>query len=319
MVQPPLRRWRVSEARQPLRTREVVDKPTRRRFAPSYKQRIVGNAVKFTEEGEVRVTMEKVQDLDDGVELRFEVRDTGIGIPADKVDYIFESFHQADGSTSRRFGGTGLGLSIASGIVNMMGGEIRVESEEGVGSRFHFTARFTLGQQASRPPKLPSADLQGLHVLVVDDNETNRRVLDGFLGRMKMDTVCAASGVEALQILDQTHGSGEPMDMAILDVHMPEMDGFELAEQIREDDRFGDLVLVTITSAGRPGDGAVCEKLGLSSYLLKPITPTELRDADPTHPRPGARDPDRGQPRDPPTRFARRGSPFVFFSPRTIR
>ena len=148
-------------------------------------------------------------------------------------------------------------LSIASGIVNMMGGKIRVESEEGVGSTFHFTTRFAYGQRAARPPKIPSTDLPGLRVLVVDDNETNRRILDGFLGRMKMDTVCVASGVEALRTLDQAHRSGEPMDMAILDVHMPEMDGFELAKQIRKDDRFGDLVLVTITSAGRPGDGAL--------------------------------------------------------------
>ena len=181
---------------------EGVGVPERLRGDPGRLRQVlvnlVGNAVKFTEEGEVRVTMEKVQDLDEGIELRFEVRDTGIGIPADKVDYIFDSFQQADGGTTRRFGGTGLGLSIASGIVNMMGGKIRVESEEGVGSRFHFTTRFAYGQRAARPPKLPSTDLPGLRVLVVDDNETNRRILDGFLGRMKMDAVCVASGVEAL-------------------------------------------------------------------------------------------------------------------------
>lgn len=240
---------------------------------------LVGNAVKFTMAGEVRVTMEKTQDLDDGVELQFEVTDTGIGIPADKLEHVFGSFHQADGSTTRRFGGTGLGLSIASGIVDAMGGEITVESEEGRGSTFRFTARFGVGHKAARPPRLPPQDLQGLHVLAVDDNETNRKIIEGFLRRLGMEAVCASSAEEALAILDQEFERGSPMSMAVLDVHMPDLDGFQLAERIREDPRFQDLVLITLTSAGRPGDGALCEKLGISSYLLKPITPTEIRDA----------------------------------------
>jgi two-component system, sensor histidine kinase and response regulator len=240
---------------------------------------LVGNAVKFTEQGEVGVTMEKVRDLEDGVEVRIEVHDTGIGIPADKLDYIFESFHQVDGSTSRRFGGTGLGLSIASGIVRMMGGEILVESTEGGGSTFHFTVPFRLGNQVARRPLLPTGELTGLRVLVLDDNETNRRILEGYLGRMGMDTVTVSTGAEALEILDGSHRSGEPLDMIVTDVHMAEMDGFEVARRIRADSRFDDLVIVTITSAGRPGDGVLCEQLGISSYLLKPVTPTELRDA----------------------------------------
>ncbi|MEQ1855698.1 MAG: response regulator [Longimicrobiales bacterium] len=240
---------------------------------------LVGNAVKFTEVGEVRLTVQRVQEVERGVAVRFEVSDTGIGIPADKIQSIFEAFAQADGSTSRRFGGTGLGLSIASGLVSMMGGKIEVESEEGVGSTFSFTLPFGHGQQAARPPHLPSTELRGLRVLVVDDNATNRRILDGFLGRMGMHASCVSSGTEALAALGAAHGRGEPFDMTILDVHMPGMDGFEVARQIRADARFDDLVLVTITSAGRPGDGALCEQLGISSYLLKPITPTELRDA----------------------------------------
>jgi PAS domain S-box-containing protein len=240
---------------------------------------LVGNAVKFTEDGEVSVTMNKVRDVEGGVEVRFDVRDTGIGIPADKIDSIFESFNQADGSTSRRFGGTGLGLSIASGIVEMMGGEIVVESAEGVGSTFHFTVPFKSSTQAARAPHLPSAELKGIRALVLDDNETNRRILESFLGRMDMEALGVATGAEALEILDGSHRAGEPLDMLVTDVHMPDMDGFTVARRIREDPRFNDLVIVTITSAGRPGDGALCEQLGISSYLLKPITPTELRDA----------------------------------------
>jgi len=240
---------------------------------------LVGNAVKFTPKGEVRVSMKKVQDLDDGVELAFEVSDTGIGIPADKLDYIFESFSQADGSTSRRFGGTGLGLSIASGIVHMMGGEIDVKSEEGVGSTFAFKSHFQHSQQPARAPTLPASEIRGLKVLVVDDNLTNRRILEGFLDRMEMTSTSVTSGEEALAALAEARAEGKPFDMAVLDVLMPEMDGFQLAARIRGDRRFDDLVLITLTSAGRPGDGALCEELHIGSYLLKPITPTELRDA----------------------------------------
>jgi PAS domain S-box-containing protein len=240
---------------------------------------LVGNAVKFTERGEVRLTVQKVEDTAEGVAVRFDVSDTGIGIPADKLDSIFEAFAQADGSTSRRFGGTGLGLSIASGLVEMMGGKIRVESRMDIGSTFSFTIPFGHGQQAARPPHLPAAELSGLRVLVVDDNATNRRILEGFLGRMGMHTHCVASGADALEALGAAWDRHDAFDMAILDVHMPVMDGFDTARRIRDDRRFDELVLVTVTSAGRPGDGALCEQLGISSYLLKPITPTELRDA----------------------------------------
>jgi PAS domain S-box-containing protein len=240
---------------------------------------LIGNAVKFTEQGEVRVTVTKERDSENGVAIHFDVTDTGIGIPADKLESIFEAFTQADGSTSRRFGGTGLGLSIASGLVEAMGGTIGVESEQGVGSSFHFTLPFQHGQQAARPPHLPATELRGIDVLVVDDNQTNRRILEGFLGRMGMRPVSVSSGAEALKTLVKAHSAKRPLEMAILDVHMPAMDGFELARRIRDDHRFDDLVLITITSAGRPGDGALCEQLGISSYLIKPITPTELRDA----------------------------------------
>ncbi|MGD8281515.1 MAG: response regulator, partial [Gemmatimonadota bacterium] len=240
---------------------------------------LVGNAVKFTERGEVRVSMHLVRMEGDDVELAFEVTDTGIGIPRDKLEAIFESFSQADGSTSRRFGGTGLGLSIAQGIVRMMGGEIEVHSEERGGSSFRFNAHFKISQQSAKVPTLPVSEIEGLRVLVVDDNQTNRRILEGFLERMEMRCDSVTSGQEALDALDRAHRSGQPYDMAILDVLMPGMDGFQLAENIRAEARFDDLVLITLTSAGRPGDGALCQQLRIGSYLLKPITPTELRDA----------------------------------------
>jgi len=261
---------------------EGPDMPERLRGDPGRLRQVlvnlVGNAVKFTERGEVRLTVEKVEDLADGLTVRFEVSDTGIGIPADKLDSIFDAFTQADGSTSRRFGGTGLGLSIASGLVEMMGGKIDVESREGAGSTFSFTVPFGHAHQAARQPHLPSTELGGLRVLIVDDNPTNRRILEGFLGRIGMRTECVESGPDALDALDAAVDH-DAFDMAILDVHMPDMDGFEVARSIRDDHRFDELVLITITSAGRPGDGALCEQLGISSYLLKPITPTELRDA----------------------------------------
>ncbi|MCH7990791.1 MAG: response regulator [Gemmatimonadetes bacterium] len=240
---------------------------------------LVGNAVKFTHDGEVRVELEKVRDLEDGVELRFQVVDTGVGIAQEKLDYVFESFRQADGSTSRRFGGTGLGLSIASGIVDLMGGKLIVESEEGRGSTFRFTARFAKVERPAQPARMPTKDLTGLRVLVVDDDATHRRVLEGFVRRLGMEAESADSGAAALAALESSQEDAEPFDMVLLDIHMPEMSGFELAERIRENADFEDLVLLCLTAAGRPGDGARCEASNISSYLLKPVTPTELRDA----------------------------------------
>ncbi len=262
---------------------EGPDIPERLRGDPGRLRQVlvnlVGNAVKFTERGEVRVSMKLLSHSEDDIEIGFEVRDTGVGIPADKIEYVFESFSQADGSTSRRFGGTGLGLSIARGIVNMMGGEIEVESQVDVGSTFRFAAHFKPSHQAARVPTPPATELRGKKVLVVDDNQTNRRILEGFLERMRMPSESVTSGADALTALDSALEKGEPFDMAVLDVLMPEMDGFELAEKVRADSRFDDLLMITLTSAGRPGDGALCERLHIGSYLLKPITPTELRDA----------------------------------------
>ncbi len=240
---------------------------------------LVGNAVKFTEEGSVRVTVHRCRVDEKGVRLRFEIADTGIGIPSDKLEHIFGSFHQADGSMSRRFGGTGLGLAITSGIVDRMGGRIEVASTVGRGSTFAFEADFLEATNPVRAANAPARDLTGMRVLAVDDYQPNRRILAEFAVRMGMEVVSATSGAEALELLDEAHRQGEPVELALLDCHMPEMSGFELAERIRADPRFESLVLVALTASGRPGDGARCEALGIASYLLKPLAPAELREA----------------------------------------
>jgi len=240
---------------------------------------LVGNAVKFTEEGTVRLTVHRAESTDTEIRLRFTVTDTGIGIPPDKLEHIFGSFNQVDGSMSRRFGGTGLGLAITSGIVSMMGGRITVESQERAGSTFSFEADFTEAAQRTHTAVPAGRSLAGLRVIAVDDHEANRTIIVEFAHRMGMEVTAAASGLEALTALAEAHEAGRPIDLALLDCHMPEMGGFELAEEIRKDPRFGDVLMVAFTAAGQPGDGARCEELGIASYLLKPLAPAELRDA----------------------------------------
>jgi len=257
--------------------------PERLRGDPSRLRQIlvnlVGNAVKFTEDGFVRVSVSRLEEPGQAVRLRFEIKDTGIGIPADKLGHVFGSFNQVDGSMTRRFGGTGLGLAITAGLVEMMDGRVEVESEEGVGSVFAFTARF---DPALTPPRaLPThpEHLDSLRVLTVDDYEANLRIMEGLGDRMGMKVETASSAAAALKALSEAIERGEPFRIAILDRQMPEMGGFELAERIRADGRFEDLVMVVVTAAGQPGDGARCEELGVASYLLKPLAPAELRDA----------------------------------------
>lgn len=239
---------------------------------------LVGNAVKFTDEGEVGVHVSVAAENDDGVHLRFSVRDTGIGIPREKQRYIFEAFAQADGSTTRRYGGTGLGLAISAQIVALMGGQLEVESEPGRGSDFHFTV--PLGRGVSRrpaPAETASPErLKGLKALVVDDNATNRRILVECLRRWEMAAVEATGAHGGLSALADAEGAGAPFDLVLSDVHMPDVDGFMFAEQVlrgrgRRKPRF-----VLLTSAGRKGDGARCRELGVSGYMLKPILPAEL-------------------------------------------
>ena len=240
---------------------------------------LLGNAIKFTERGEVELRVEKeaIQDVD--AILHFRVRDTGIGIAAEKQKLIFDAFSQADGSTTRKYGGTGLGLTISRRLIKMMGGDIWTESEVGHGSTFHFTARFGLGQNHSEA-LAPLADhLHGVKVLVVDDNATNRKILTATLARWGMSVSTAASGEAALKLIAEGRAAGEAIPLVLTDLHMPGMDGFALVEQIRELQDGLKATLMMLSSGGQRGDGARCRKLGIAAYLTKPIRQDELRKA----------------------------------------
>ncbi len=241
---------------------------------------LLGNAIKFTDRGEVvlRVTASATTSHD--VVLHFAVRDTGVGIPLDRQQRIFEAFTQADGSTTRTYGGTGLGLTISSQLVQLMGGRLSVESEAGQGSTFHFTASFQLVKATAAAAVVPDAvDLQDLPVLIVDDNATNRRLLEEMLLGWRMVPTLVASASEALAALRVAQEAGEPFALVLTDVQMPDADGFALVEAIKRDPAIAGVTVVMLTSGGRPGDAARCRELGIAAYLPKPIRWAELRGA----------------------------------------
>jgi two-component system, sensor histidine kinase and response regulator len=243
---------------------------------------LIGNAVKFSETGEILVRVEEEQpaeqrDSRDIVRLHFAVRDTGIGVPADRQQKIFEAFSQADGSTTRRYGGTGLGLTICSRLVELMGGRIWVESEAGEGSTFHFILSMTVQNAAgARLRAIQPEELRQVQVLIVDDNFTNRQLLNTMLSRWGMRPTAVEGGRLALEALELARGAGQPFSLALLDAHMPEMDGFAVAKQIRSKPELQGTMLMMLTSGGSPGDGARCRELGISAYLPKPIRQAEL-------------------------------------------
>jgi two-component system sensor histidine kinase/response regulator len=241
---------------------------------------LVGNSIKFTERGEV-VVGAQVEECDAATcMLRVSVRDTGIGVPVEKQAAIFEAFTQADGSTTRRFGGTGLGLSICSRLVELMGGRIGVESEPGRGSRFHFTARFgcDMTAVAAAAPTTPGA-LEGYRALVVDDNATNRRIVSRLLATWHMKATVAENAAGAEAALDRARLAGEPFQVMLLDVQMPDEDGFSFAGRLLREPRFGGLPIIMLTSAGERGDVARCRDMGVAGYLVKPVGQSELREA----------------------------------------
>jgi signal transduction histidine kinase/CheY-like chemotaxis protein/ABC-type amino acid transport substrate-binding protein len=243
---------------------------------------LVGNAIKFTERGEIVVSVEEQPDQQsaDATTLHFSVRDTGIGIAADKQAKVFEAFSQADGTMTRKYGGTGLGLAICTRLVELMRGRIWLESEPGQGSVFHFTIRLGLQDSPSvRPAPLQPSQLHNMHALIVDDNYTNRRVLEGMLTRWGMRPTAADGGQAGLQALQVAQSAGDPFPLVLLDSQMPDLDGFLVAEMIRQDRSLAGATIMMLTSAGHVGDAARCRELGISAYLVKPIRQSELLNA----------------------------------------
>jgi signal transduction histidine kinase/DNA-binding response OmpR family regulator len=237
---------------------------------------LVGNAIKFTERGEVTLVVEREPEQGESVRLHFHIRDTGIGIPPDKQGLIFDAFSQADTSTTRRYGGTGLGLTISRRLVEMMGGRIWLESEPGQGSTFHFTVRFGLAERSTQPVAATLVSLEDVTALVVDDNSTNRCFLREALASWGMQPTLADGAGTALSLLRQAVESGRPFPLVLLDANMPETDGFGLVEQIRQDPRLQSAVFIMLTSAAQRDDKARCRELGVAAYLTKPVGQSEL-------------------------------------------
>jgi two-component system, sensor histidine kinase and response regulator len=236
---------------------------------------LVGNAIKFTEQGEVIVHVEVDERNEHSVLLHFTISDTGIGISADKVDSIFQAFEQADTSTTRKYGGTGLGLAICARLVKLMRGSIWVESELGTGSQFHFTVRTEI---SPNPPVEPVRRIvQGTRVLVVDDNATNRTILNEMLKNWGMDAVCVDGVQPALLALRQANEIGPAVELVISDVNMPDEDGFDLVEQINST-KVTNAVILMLTSSDRPEEIQRCRDLGVAAYLRKPVKQSELFD-----------------------------------------
>jgi signal transduction histidine kinase/DNA-binding response OmpR family regulator/HPt (histidine-containing phosphotransfer) domain-containing protein len=240
---------------------------------------LIGNAVKFTETGEVVVDVETIATCDGELLLHFEVRDTGIGIPKDRIEAIFEPFEQADTSSTRRYGGAGLGLTIASRLVRKLGGELTVESTDGEGSTFKFAARLRVAETSKRTPVLPADALVGLHVMVVDDNATNRRILEELLTHWRMDVTCVVDPTTVKDLLIDANERGRPYRLLLLDAEMPVMDGFSLAEQVLAEPKIDSTIIMMLSSMDRPGDAKRCKELGIALHLLKPVRHSELMNA----------------------------------------
>jgi PAS domain S-box-containing protein len=241
---------------------------------------LIGNAIKFTGQGEVALNIHVEAEEGDDRIIHFTVSDTGIGIPPEKQKLIFQPFSQADTSTTRKYGGTGLGLTISKRLVGLMDGNMWVESEVGRGTQFHFTVRFKTSEKPMEVGTIASPEtLQGVKVLIVDDNRTNRRILEGMLKRWDMKSTSVEDGEEALVQLSSAQNVGEPYALVLTDMHMPKMDGFSLIEQIRQRPELSTAIIMMLTSAGHRGDGARCQELGVAAYLLKPIRQSELREA----------------------------------------
>lgn len=241
---------------------------------------LVGNAIKFTREGEVVVEVSQLERHNGAVDVQFCVADTGIGIPPDKLDKVFEAFEQADASTTRNFGGTGLGLAIVRRLVELMHGRAWVESKVGEGSRFYFTARLEICPEPPPERQLPRrAALKGTRAIIVDDNATNRRIVEDVLASWELQPASCAGAAEALQQLRTAFRSGRPFELLLSDVNMPEIDGFTFLEQVRRDPSLADITTIMLTSGDRTEDADRCQQLGVALRLMKPIKQSELYEA----------------------------------------
>ena len=239
---------------------------------------LVGNAIKFTEKGHVLINVECENKTDTTAKLRLSIEDTGIGISEDKSHYIFEKFTQTDASTTRRYGGTGLGLAISKQLVELMGGTIGVTSRPSEGSTFWFTLPLSLDNQ-DVALLLPQSDLEGVHVLIVDDNKINCRVLHEQLSSWGMRSSAYPTGGEAMRALRETQAARDPYQIAILDYYLPDMDGESLGRMIKDDPALRETLLVMLTSVGQRGDAKRVSEAGFSAYLVKPVSPSQLLDA----------------------------------------
>jgi two-component system sensor histidine kinase/response regulator len=240
---------------------------------------LLGNAVKFTEQGEVGLEVKIETEDDSSVLLHFVVFDTGIGIPPEKLQTVFESFQQVDGSITRKYEGTGLGLTISKELAELMGGGIWVESELGKGSIFHFTAHFRLSdKEVTDSLSLKDQDIAGLRVLIIDDNATNRLVFHEMTSLWGLIPTEVAGGDQALTELERAHSAGQPYHLVLLDLQMPGLDGFEVAKRVRENPIGFDLEIIMLTSLGLKGDAERCREVGIGVYLVKPVRQAELLD-----------------------------------------
>jgi two-component system, sensor histidine kinase and response regulator len=244
---------------------------------------LIGNAIKFTEQGEVVLSVEAGTRTGHDAVIHFRVSDTGIGVPLEQQEAIFKPFIQADGSTTRKYGGTGLGLTISRNLVALLGGKLSLESEIDKGSTFHFTASFDL-QEAPSPAAgtggaAQTTSLVDLPVLVIDDNAVSRRILEATLKRWRMKPALAANGRAGLAVMRERQLAGAPFALVLLDALMPGRDGFSVAEAIRQDPALAKSTVLMMTSSGQPGDGARCRALGIAAYMTKPIVQTELIEA----------------------------------------
>ena len=263
---------------------------------------LIGNAIKFTEQGEVVVTVTLAQRHEDRATVRIAIQDTGIGLSAEAQKYLFQSFSQADNSTTRKYGGTGLGLAICKQLTEIMGGQIGVESQPGAGSTFWLTV--PLGIQAPRAEVAknnPAQALHGLHLCIVDDLPTNRRILELYAARWGLRCLLADNGPQALERLRDAAGQGNRCDIAIIDMQMPGMDGLELARAIKADPALASTRLILLTSQGQRGDAIAAQAAGYAAYLTKPVHESQLHECLTTVLNtPAQAPPDAGQATDPP-------------------